>query len=82
MKYHLLLEHQGQFRQEQMDLPVDSEIAWHDFVNLKAVKEFLLANPNFVLLDVTPDSLNEIENTDNTDAIPDDLSLLEHSDDV
>ena len=81
MKYHLLLQRDREFREDTLDLPVDPEIAWHEFVNLKTVKEFLLLNPNFVLLDVTPESMNEMSCNHDT-LSDDDVSLLEHSHDV
>lgn len=75
MRYQLTIERQGLYRETELDLPVSPEITWHDFVNLKAVKEFLLNNPDFLLLDVTPEDQNE--NTDNTDNQFDYLSLCD-----
>jgi len=63
MKYQLTLHNLDQYREFTLDLPVDPEITWQDFVALRSVKDLLLANPNYTLLDVTPELTDE--DTDN-----------------
>jgi hypothetical protein len=44
-------------QEHDLDLPVTPEITYHDFLNLKEVKELLLLNPTMSLQDVTPDGM-------------------------
>jgi hypothetical protein len=68
---------------EMISLSVTPEIAWDDFVALKAVKELLLLNPGTEILDITPeDMLNAKPNnkdSDVNDCDLNDISLLSGS---
>jgi hypothetical protein len=58
MKYHITLMNQaGIMVEHTLDLPVEPEITWHDFENLKEVRDLLLLNPTMWLQDVTPDGM-------------------------
>lgn len=62
MKFQILLmSDQGLYTEHTLALPVASTIAWEDFVNLSAVKELLLANPNTEIIDITPEDLYDFE---------------------
>jgi hypothetical protein len=43
--------------EELLDLPVEPEISWSDFLSLSQVKNLLLLNPTMTLLDVTPNGM-------------------------
>jgi hypothetical protein len=60
MKFEiLLLNEQGTYTEHELTLPVGSDIHWDDFVNLRAVKDLLLANPNSSIIDITPEDIYE-----------------------
>ena len=60
MKFQILLLNElGTYTEHELTLPVGSDIAWDDFVNLRAVKDLLLANPNSSIIDITPEDLYE-----------------------
>ena len=58
MKFQILLLNElGTYTQHELALPVNAEIHWDDFVNLRAVKDLLLANPNSSIIDITPEGM-------------------------
>lgn len=72
----LLMTEQGVYTEHTLDLPVSAEIAWDDFVNLRAVKDLLLANPHAGIIDITPEDLYEDSITTELDLHDDVDSLL------
>lgn len=72
MKYQIsLLNNQGFYTEHELDLPVKSDITWEDFVNLRAVKDLVLQNPNTTIIDITPEDLHE----DTSDSIDDAVDI-------
>jgi hypothetical protein len=58
MKYIITLEDQaGHMQEHTLDLPVEPEITWQDFVNLAEVRELRLQDPSMWLQDVTPQGM-------------------------
>jgi hypothetical protein len=65
MKFEiLLLNEQGTYTEHELTLPVNSDIHWDDFVNLRAVKDLLLAHPYSSIIDITPEDIYEDITTD------------------
>jgi hypothetical protein len=55
MKYHLtLINTDGFIIEESLDLPLNDDARYEEFISLPAVKELLLMNPTMRILDVTP----------------------------
>lgn len=55
MKYIItLINTSGIILEETLDLPVEDTISWADFVQLRLVKDLLLANPSMEIVDITP----------------------------
>lgn len=69
MKFEILLLNElGTYTEHELALPVGSDIHWDDFVNLRAVKDLLLANPNSSIIDITPEDLYEDITLDHDDS--------------
>ncbi len=72
----LLLNETGTYTEHELELPVGSDIYWDDFVNLRAVKDLLLANPNTSIIDITPEDLfDEITTEEDLNDIQTELTL-------
>ena len=55
MKYIItLINSSGIMLEEILDLPVEDTITWTDFVQLRLVKDLLLANPSMEIIDISP----------------------------
>jgi hypothetical protein len=55
MKYIIVLStREGIMLEETLDLPVEDTISWHDFVQLRLVRDLLLSNPSMEIIDITP----------------------------
>jgi hypothetical protein len=60
MKYIItLINSEGIMSEHTLQLPVSSDIQWHDFVALSQVKNLLLMNPTMTILDVTPEGMSD-----------------------
>lgn len=58
MKYYItLMSTAGVIEEHAMDLDIDLNIKWHDFVNLKPVQQLLRERPTLELLDITPEDM-------------------------
>ena len=61
MKYHItLMNSLGVCCEHTLDLPVEQEITWEDFENLKPVKDITLMNPTMRIIDITPDGMPDV----------------------
>ena len=40
-----------------LDLPVEDTISWQDFVQLRLVRDLVLANPTMQIIDITPQGM-------------------------
>ena len=61
MKYIITLSNDhGAMLEETLDLPVEDTITWHDFSQLRLVKDLVLANPSMQIIDITPEGMPDI----------------------
>lgn len=58
MKYYItLMNTAGVIEEHAMDLDIDDDIKWKDFVNLLPVQQLLRERPTLELLDITPEDM-------------------------